>query len=244
MVERGYPRAILFDLDDTLISFDRASDIAWERLCGRYVAECAPEFAPEDLLAAITRQRRWFWGDPERHRTGRMDMHGARRTIIIGALRTLEVADTSCADRLASLFTVEQEAGIDLFPDTLPTLEKLTARGVRMAILTNGTVAVQQAKIDRFGLARFFECILIEEAVGAGKPDRRMYDVALEKLRIPASDVWMVGDNLVWDVAGAQRVGIRSVWFDVKGGGLPRDSEIRPDRIIRSATELLEEPQT
>jgi FMN phosphatase YigB (HAD superfamily) len=49
----------------------------------------------------------------------------------------------------------------------------------------------------------------------------------------------MVGDNLDWDVAGAQAVGIYGIWLDKDGLGLPPDATAKPDRIIRSLPELL-----
>jgi putative hydrolase of the HAD superfamily len=52
-----------------------------------------------------------------------------------------------------------------------------------------------------------------------------------------------VGDNLEWDVAAPQRLGIAGIWLDVAGAGLPPASLVHPDRIIRSLTELLMLPQ-
>jgi putative hydrolase of the HAD superfamily len=49
----------------------------------------------------------------------------------------------------------------------------------------------------------------------------------------------MVGDNLEWEVAAPQRLGISSIWFDTAGKGLPGDTHIRPDRIVASLSELL-----
>jgi putative hydrolase of the HAD superfamily len=49
----------------------------------------------------------------------------------------------------------------------------------------------------------------------------------------------MVGDNLEWEVAGPQRLGILGIWHDHLGDGLPADALARPDRIIRSLAELL-----
>jgi putative hydrolase of the HAD superfamily len=48
----------------------------------------------------------------------------------------------------------------------------------------------------------------------------------------------MVGDNLEWEVAAPQRQGMVGIWVDAAGNGLPEDSTVTPDRIIRSITEL------
>ncbi len=61
----------------------------------------------------------------------------------------------------------------------------------------------------------------------------------MEALGVSATDTWMVGDNLEWEVVAPQRLGIFAIWIDVHGDGLPAGSAVRPDRIIRSLTELL-----
>jgi putative hydrolase of the HAD superfamily len=98
----------------------------------------------------------------------------------------------------------------------------------------------QRRKIERFGLAPFFDCIVIEGEFGAGKPDGRVYAYALAQLGLQPEEVWMVGDNLEWDVAGPQRMGIKGIWVDLTGSGLPEDSAVRPDLIARSLAELAE----
>jgi putative hydrolase of the HAD superfamily len=49
----------------------------------------------------------------------------------------------------------------------------------------------------------------------------------------------MAGDNLEFDIMGAQRLGLRGAWLDRPGLGVPADSAVRPDRIVRSLDELL-----
>jgi FMN phosphatase YigB (HAD superfamily) len=49
----------------------------------------------------------------------------------------------------------------------------------------------------------------------------------------------MVGDNLEWDVAGAQAVGIRGIWLDPRGGGVPLEGAVVPDAVLTSIVELL-----
>jgi putative hydrolase of the HAD superfamily len=105
--------------------------------------------------------------------------------------------------------------------------------------VTNGASEAQRAKIDRFDLASRFDHIQIEGEHEFGKPDERAYLHALRQLGVDARDTWMVGDNLEWEVAAPQRLGIFGIWFDAAGRGLPRDTHIRPDRIVASLSELL-----
>lgn len=92
--------------------------------------------------------------------------------------------------------------------------------------------------MNRFGLGRFFQTILIEGELGYGKPAEIVYLRALQDLELTPDQVWFVGDNLVWDVAAPQKLGIFGIWNDFRAQGLPADSAVTPDRIICSITEL------
>ena len=109
-----------------------------------------------------------------------------------------------------------------------------------MVLMTNGEAEKQREKVERFGLERFFKTILIEGEMGFGKPHPDVYRRALDGLGLDPSDVWAVGDNLQWDVAGPQAFGVFGIWHDWRGEGLPANSDVRPDRTVRSISELIE----
>ncbi|HEY1432192.1 MAG TPA: HAD family hydrolase [Stellaceae bacterium] len=71
------------------------------------------------------------------------------------------------------------------------------------------------------------------------KPEERAYNHAMEVLGVGPHETWIVGDNLEWEIVAPQRLGIYAIWYDGYGVGLPRNSAIRPDRIIRRLSELL-----
>ncbi len=122
----------------------------------------------------------------------------------------------------------------------LQRLQALRERGVKLALVTNGPSDTQRAKIERFGLAGFFDHIQIEGEVGFGKPEEQAYRHAMAALDVLPHETWMVGDHLEWEVAAPQRLGIHAIWHDPYGRGLPPGSEVRPDRIIRRLSELLD----
>ena len=93
-------------------------------------------------------------------------------------------------------------------------------------------------KIARFEIADLFDAILVEGELGFGKPDERVYRRALSALDVKPADAWMVGDNLEWDVAAPQKLGMSGVWVDARGRGLPNDSAVKPDYIVRSLADL------
>ena len=238
MLER-LPKAILLDLDDTILADAVNGDRCWRIVCSRFAAE-VPGLAADRLLAEIERVRDWYWSDPDRHRRGRLNLEQARQELVGMALQALGAEAPDLARRIAQDFSALRAEVLRPFPGALETLRCLRERGVRLALVTNGSSAAQRRKIDRFGLAPLFDLVIIEGELGLGKPDERVYLHACEQLGVPPAEAWMVGDRLDWDVAAPQRLGILAIWVDNTGQGLPPSSPVRPDRIIRSLSELLE----
>jgi putative hydrolase of the HAD superfamily len=169
-----------------------------------------------------------------------MDLVAARREIVARAFDRLGIEAPELANEVADTFSRERDEGIYLLPGATEALQRFLERSIRLALVTNGMADSQRHKIERFGLAPFFDFIVIEGEFGAGKPDGRVYAYALAQLGLPPEEVWMVGDNLEWDVAGPQRMGIKSIWIDLAGSGLSEDSPVCPDLIVGSLAELAE----
>ncbi len=233
------PVAILLDLDDTLISFDGETRQAWNECYEDFMARHRPGFSLDALKEAVRAAGSWYWGDPVRHKTGREDIRSARREVVEMALNTLGVEDRELVNDLADRYSDRHDELIHPYPNTLPTLDALKAAGVRLALITNGSSKGQRAKLTRFGLTDYFEHILIDQELGFGKPDVRVYEHALSLLKLTSRHVWMVGDNLVWDVYPPMTLGIHAVWHDWRRTGLPEDAKIRPDRIITDIGDLI-----
>ncbi len=229
-------KAMLFDLDDTLLDYSGDAARCWSEAC---VTVGGPAGVDADALrAAIRDVGAWFWSDAERHRCERTDMLGAWRKIVEGALDRCGGARDGLAARVAADFAARRRATWKLFPDALPTLEHLRARRVVLGLLTNGDARMQREKIADFDLARFFDVVVIEGEFGCGKPDARVFQHALGALGVSPREAWMVGDHLVWDVLGAQQVGVSAAWLDRQGHGLPSDAPSVPDRIVGSLADL------
>ncbi|MDX1649447.1 MAG: HAD family hydrolase [Myxococcota bacterium] len=232
------PRALLLDLDDTLVVESSGGDDPWEEHLPRLAAETGAEIAR--LRDALAASRRHFWSDPERHRRGRLDMHGARREVVAGALQALGVQAREVGRAYADAVSDTREARMRPFPGALEALGAFRRRGLRLALLTNGGAPAQRRKIARFGLAAHFDAVLVEGELGFGKPDRRVFERALRSLEVDAASAWMVGNDLASDVGGARAAGLHAVWVDARGTGLPADAAVRPDRIVRAVAELVE----
>jgi putative hydrolase of the HAD superfamily len=230
-------RALLVDLDDTLLDYSGGVDECWTAACEAAGGPAGLDTA--SLVVAVRKARRWFWDDPERHRRERVNMLGAWGKIVAHALEDVGAANRSLAAAVAEEFAARRWAAMCLFPGVTDALGRLRDGGVALALVTNGDKSQQRAKIERYDLAGYFDVIQIEGEFGAGKPDAIVYRHVLERLGVPAREAWMVGDHLEWDVAAPQRLGLRGVWVDREGTGLGPDSRVRPDRIIREFPEIV-----
>ena len=232
------PDVILFDLDDTLISFNGVTEEALKTACKAFLRESSMPVEASVLIEAVNRVKLWYWSDPARHRQGRLDLDNTRRQLFKRAFELLDYYNEYEAFYLADTYTRYQEDMIHLFPESLITLQYLYNAGVKMGLITNGSSKKQRYKIDRFSLNQYFHLILIEEEVGYGKPDLRIYQRALSLLNLEASRVWMVGDNLNWDIEAPQKLGIYSIWANYQREALEKNSSIVPDRIIFDISEF------
>ncbi len=234
----GFPKAILFDMDDTILAYSQNSDSSWRLVCEQFVDK-VDSIHPDTLIKAIKANSSAYWSDPERHRIGRLDLDKTREKIVADTLVQFGIDNPSLAHDMALAYAAHREEAIKPFPDAITTLQEFRKQGVLLGLLTNGNAVIQRRRIEKHALTSYFDYILIEGEFGIGKPDRRVYFQALDQLAVKPEETWMVGDNLEWEVAVPQRLGIFAIWYDFASVGLPESSTIHPDRIIRSLSELL-----
>jgi putative hydrolase of the HAD superfamily len=232
------PEAVLLDLDDTILDDSSQVEDCWRCACDTHCAELAGTDSAA-VYDAVRAAGEWFWGDPERHRAGRLDLNRARTEVVRLALDRLNVGHgAGLAEQVADTYSRLRDDRMEPLPDAIDTIRWFRNRGVRLALLTNGAGDAQRRKIARFDLERYFDTILVEGEVGFGKPDERIYQRALRELSVKPGDAWMVGDHLEFDVEAPQRLGLFTIWIDAKGAGVPAHSHVRPDRIVRALSEL------
>lgn len=229
--------ALLLDLDDTILD-DRSGILgAWSAVVA-LVHETHPELAPETIEAGIAERTEWFWSDPERERRGRLDLMRARLEIVGAVLERLERPHPALAERAAFVYTEYREHSYRVAEGALDALERLRARLPSLALVTNGATAPQRAKIERFGLAPYFDHIQVEGEFGLGKPEPAVYRHVAERVGAAPERCLMVGDNFRCDVLGALAVGMHAAWVDAEGRGVPPAASPRAHARVRSLVEL------
>ncbi len=238
----GLPRAILFDLDDTLIRAYAQPEEAWTRLLHIFAVhlDAHDAAAIEQVRVAVMEEARAFWADSTAAARWRLDIAGARRLTVRRGLARLGRTDDALADRIGDAFTEMRSKEYRLYPDAHATVDTLRAAGVKLALVTNGAGEIQRAKIERFDLGHRFDHIQIEGEFGQGKPEPAVYRHALERLGVKPGDAWMVGDNYEWEVVAPLKLGLCGIWYDPYHAGVPENASHLPTRIIHRLSELVE----
>ena len=232
------PDAICFDMDGTILDWQIGMEESWLAACEKH---CDGSYDPPALHEAIRKRRDWFWSDGKRADRGRMDLDAASREITARAFADMKLPASERSGAIADDYRSRRLELMAPYPGAIEAVEALRARGVRLALITNGQDRAQRASVVRFGLDRLFDCVVIEGEFGCGKPDERVFRHALEQVTCEPARAWMVGDNLDADIAPAVALGMHTIWVDEKGDGLPETANTQPHRIVRAISELVED---
>ncbi len=232
------PKAIIFDLDDTLILSEGTIQKTWQEICKSYKKR-HPAVDTEELYKKIREIAIWFWSDKTRHREGRNDMDKTRREIALKAFEQMGLDDSKGAIKMADEFSERRYEMLELFPGSLEILETVRQAEIKTGLLTNGEAKMQRRKIDQFQLVPYFDVIQVEGEAGIGKPEPESYRMIMKRLGVTASEAWIVGDNLEWEVVVPQQIGLTAIWLNFYQKSIP-NPDIKPDRILTEISQLAE----
>lgn len=229
-------------MDGVLLITTQSFDQSWQLVCQQFAPTL--DLPPHRLEAALRESRSAYRKDIEhnaqKQRRDRLEPFETRRETVERALEQIGRADSTRATELVRVYETLRDRHRQLAPYALETLQRLRDCSLPLALISNGNATYQRRKIKQHHLASFFSTILIEEEFGVSKPDPRIFRAALDHLHITAQEAWMIGDDLAFDIAASQQLGIFAIWCDPTQRGLPENSSIYPDWIIDSLPELFD----
>jgi len=240
-------RAVLFDLFDTLVWFDRerlpevsVNGKVIRSTAGHMHAAFRP-FAPEVPLPKFVEALQWSWQEAERLRgeSHREVAAPERLGLLIGRLG-LDASrlPPEALPLLLSTHMRELSKAVIFPPHHAPLLDRLR-RSHRLAVVSNfDYTPTARGILEREGIAHLFEHVIVSDEVGWRKPKALIFETALSRLDVLASEALYVGDRADLDVAGAQGVGMHAVWINRDRSPLPAGLE-PPQFEIRDLEELI-----
>lgn len=208
--------AILFDLDDTLYDLRSYWTGRLQRAFRRVVAQYPSLNADAMVQAALTNK--------------------IYMEQMANFLRQHEIEDEAFIAEVSEEYRRNWFAELELAEDALAVFEQLQPT-IRLGLVTNGPSSTQRPKIERFGLARYMDVIIVSEEVGVAKPDPAIFRIALEQLGTHPNETLYVGDSLENDLQGATAAGMPFIWVNPRDEPLPEGMP-PPRAIIHRLAEL------
>ncbi len=224
----NYPY-LLFDADDTLFDFPKASSRAFESMCRTHDIPYTPE--AYRLYHTINLE---LWAAFDRGELTKDFVTLERYVRFLGALG-LERDPAACnRDYLAAL-----GEGVYPLPHAEVVCRELKARRHRMYIITNAVASVQRSRLRGSVFSELFEAAFISEEAGAAKPSKAYFDYVRRQLPgMTEENALVIGDSLATDIQGANNAGLPCCWVNPNGN--PRREGLRVDYEISDLRDLLE----
>jgi FMN hydrolase / 5-amino-6-(5-phospho-D-ribitylamino)uracil phosphatase len=146
-------------------------------------------------------------------------------------LESIDIYNSALAHHINEVYLKHRFNDIELYPDVIPSFDSLT-RDFKIGLLSNGN-----SYPERCGLTGYFNFVIFSQDYGVEKPDRRIFEIAIEKADCSVNELIHVGDSLKNDVGGAKNAGIKSIWLNRKR--IQNESSIKPDFEITTLYELI-----
>ena len=121
-----------------------------------------------------------------------------------------ELADTFCREALGRIPTKNK-----LIKGAIELLEYLRPR-YNLYILSNGFKELQSRKMRTAGIDKYFDALILSEDIGVNKPNRELYEYALQKTSSKVEESIMIGDMFETDIVGAENIGMKQIYFNPK----------------------------
>jgi 2-haloacid dehalogenase len=135
-------------------------------------------------------------------------------------------------DRLMDAYLV-----LSAFPDVAPGLRQLKARGLKLAILSNGEPKMLQSASSHAGIAELLDVVISVDEIKIFKPDPRVYALAASRLGLPAADIGFVSSNN-WDINGAGSAGLTTFWIQRAAAEPPEQLDNPAGHVVHAITDL------
>lgn len=221
---------LFFDLDRTFWDVDRNQydgmhEIYDTFLMGTYF----PDFDTFFNTFKEINERLWI-----QYRDGIVKREYLRNHRFVELLSRVGITDHELALNMSNEYLRIGPTYNALLPNSVEILEYLESKQYPMSLITNGFNEVQFHKVEYSGLKRFFQRITTSEFAGVSKPNAGIFEYAMRKAEVHASECVMIGDDIYSDIYGASMVGLDTIFLNVAGA----EHDQRPTHEIRGLEQL------
>lgn len=216
-------KAILFDLDDTLFDFHRS-----ERESLEQTLKSLGIIPSTEMIEYYSRVNDSQWKLLEKGKITREQVLVRRFEIFF------EGIGKKGMDPVETWHRYEHNLSRNwYYIDGAEALLSELCRDYELYIVSNGTATVQDGRIASSGIAKYFKDIFISQKIGCNKPDKRFFDLCLEKTNgLKKENALLIGDSLSSDIQGGKNAGIATLWYNPHNE--KADGNIIPDYEVTS----------
>ncbi len=210
---------IFFDLDHTLWDFDKNAEETINELYHVYKLKELGVNAADIFIETYTRNNHQLWAD---YHVGKINKQQLRETRFKKTFVELGVAVDKIPDEFENDYVRICPTKTNLFPETHEVLKYLHGK-YHLHLISNGFKESTECKIEKTKLQPYFKNVIISEVFGINKPDRAIFQHALDLANGQIKESLMVGDSLEADIRGALNFGMDAVYFNPNKLALPAD---------------------
>ena len=223
-------KAILWDVDGTLLDFSAAEKAAIRKLFGEFgLGECTDE-----MVARYSAISSGYWKKLERGEITKAEVLVGRYRDFFSELGI----DTALAAPFNARYQIALGDTVIYRDDSLDIVKSLRGR-VNQYVVSNGTIIAQTKKLERSGLGQWMDGIFLSERLGAEKPSPQFFRQVFAALPdIPPSDMLIVGDSLTSDMQGGLNAGVPTCWYNPQS--LPRPADMAIAFEIQNLQQIYE----
>jgi putative hydrolase of the HAD superfamily len=218
---------LFFDLDHTIWDFDKNAEETLHELYGIYKLKELGLHSADLFIQTYTRHNHRLWAEYHVGKITKAELRDARfkQTFLDMGLRP-DVIPVGFEDDYVKLCPTKT----NLFPGAHETLQYLQSK-YTLHLISNGFRESQDIKISGTNLGSYFQHIIISEEVGANKPDKAIFEHALNLAGATKDESLMIGDSLEADVRGALDFGMDAVYFNPAGLDRPDDVPVQINQL-------------
>jgi putative hydrolase of the HAD superfamily len=210
---------IFFDLDHTIWDFDRNAEETLHELYHLYELRSLGLDSPEIFIETYTFNNHNLWAD---YHLGRITKDHLRSERFRKTFMDLGVDPARMPENFENDYVRICPTKTNLFPQVHETLNYLHKK-YQLHLISNGFKESTEIKVERTDLARYFKNIVISEVVGVNKPDKAIFEFALNAAGAQKDHSVMIGDSIEADIRGALQFGMEAIYFNPCGREKPSD---------------------
>lgn len=212
---------IFFDLDHTIWDFDRNAEETLMELFHRYNLPALGLSSPQNFIQTYTENNHFLWAE---YHMGKITKETLRSERFSKTFIQLGVEPEKVPHQFEEDYVRISPTKTNLFEGAEKVLAYLQKK-YSLHIISNGFKETTLTKMHLSGLNPYFKNVVISEDVGVNKPDKAVFEYALQKAGAIKAESIMVGDSLEADIRGAQDFGMRAIYFNPLNREQPEDVE-------------------